>query len=448
MLLGPAVWIGLQWLLKRTAFGSQLRAATQDRAMLSALGVNPAPLMLAAVALGSALAGLGGVLSVPVSPVNLQMDMQIIVETFVVVVTGGLGSITGAFLAALLMGLVHAFGVAMLPEATLVLTFAVMGVVLLLRPTGLMGQIQSEVSSAQHSAEKFWNISSQALIWLAIGLCAALAVALWLGEYWTSLYLDALILLIFALSLQLAMSLGGLASFGHAAYLGLGAYGVALSGYGAFGVGAAALVALVFGWVVIRSSGVYLAMLSLALAQVLWAMASQWTGLTGGDNGMIGLQFFTSDWARLIFQCAVLGCAITALYLLHRLAQSRMGWALQASRDVPQRAAALGLSVAGLRYRVYVLSAALAGLAGVLMAVHKGSVFPSALSVSMSLDALLVVLLGGAHQLMGTLVGSLVMTGLSSELGRLFDYWRGLLGFVVLLLMLFAPRGVLGSLKR
>jgi branched-chain amino acid transport system permease protein len=108
--LGPLVWAGLHVLLKHTQFGTRLRAANADSAMLDALGVNPRPIMLGVVALGCALAGLGGALQLPREPANLQMDMSIVVETFAVVVTGGLGSIGGAMVAALLMGQVHAIG--------------------------------------------------------------------------------------------------------------------------------------------------------------------------------------------------------------------------------------------------------------------------------------------------------------------------------------------------
>jgi branched-chain amino acid transport system permease protein len=125
IVLGPLVWLGLHLLL-----------ATQDRHMLAALGINPRPLMLGAVVLGCALAGLAGALQLPKEPAHLHMDMSVIVETFVVVVTGGLGSIGGAFVAALLIGLVHAFGIGVFPQATLVLVFLTMAVVLVwaLRP--------------------------------------------------------------------------------------------------------------------------------------------------------------------------------------------------------------------------------------------------------------------------------------------------------------------------
>ena len=461
IVLAPLVWVGLHLMLRRSLFGQRLRAATQDRGMLAALGVNPKPLMLGAVVVGCALAGLGGALQLPREPAHLQMDMNVIVETFVVVVTGGLGSIGGAFAAALLIGLVHAFGTVLLPQATLVIVFLTMAVVLVFRPQGLNGLSAAPHESAggvREVAQQFrgllldwhWNAAIAALLVLLAGLA-------WSGgPYWQTLAADALILMIFGISLQAMMALGGLVSFGHAAFFALGAYGAALSHslWGvslplalAAGCGAALAVAAVFGAAVIRSSGVYLAMLSLALAQVIWAGATQWVGLTGGDNGLIGLTL-VSDEGRPLFYGLLVALALISVFALRWLARSVMGAALQAGRDAPLRAAASGLSVGWLKYRIFVESAVLAGLAGGLFAAHKGAVFPSLAAVSTSVDALLVVLLGGVHQLWGAVMGSAVLTYASAELGREVTYWRGLLGMFIMLIMVASPSGLLKLLSR
>ena len=458
--LGPLVWGGLHLLLHRSRFGQRLRAATQDRSMLAALGVNPKPLMLGAVVLGCALAGLGGALQLPREPAHLQMDINVIVETFVVVVAGGLGSIGGAFIAALLIGLVHAFGTALFPQATLVVVFLTMAVVLVLKPQGIGGLPAALLApdTARQAAEKFrglqlgrlWTGVSGALFLLLAGLA-------WLGgAYWQALAADMLILMIFGISLQAMMALGGLVSFGHAAFFALGAYGAALSHslWGAAlpvalaaGCGAALAVACVFGAAVVRSSGVYLAMLSLALAQVIWAGTTQWVSLTGGDNGLIGLALVTHE-SRPAFYALLVALALAAVFGLRWFSRSVMGAALQAVRDAPLRAAASGLSIGGLKYRVFVQSAVLAGLAGGLFAAHKGAVFPSMAAVSTSVDALLVVLLGGVHQLWGAVVGSVLLTYLGAELGRGVTYWRGLLGVFIMLIMVAAPSGLLGLVER
>ena len=454
--LGPLVWLGLHLLLQRTRFGQRLRAATQDRSMLAALGVDPKPLMLGAVVLGCLLAGLGGALQLPREPANLQMDVNVIVETFVVVVTGGLGSIAGAFFAALLIGLVHALGLSLFPQATLVLVFLTMSVVLALRPRGLLGQHVD--AGAQEAAQKFGLgprtplASTSVFLLLALALCALG----WLGGYWQSLATDGLILLIFGISLQAMMALGGLVSFGHAAFFALGAYGaalahshwgVALPGALLAGVVLATALAAVFGAVVVRSGGVYLAILSLALAQVVWAIASQWVGLSGGDNGIMGLNL-VSDAQRSAFYFGVVALALVSVWALARLSRSSLGAALQALRDAPLRCAASGLPVNRIKYRIFVQSAALAGLAGGLFAAHKGAVFPSVAGVSTSLDALLVVLLGGMHQLWGAAAGAAVLVWAGAELGRSFDYWRGALGLFVMLIMVVSPSGLLGLLRR
>ncbi len=458
--LGPLVWAGLHGLLTRTRFGQRLRAATMDRSMLDALGVNPKPLMLGAVVLGCALAGLGGALQLPREPANLQMDVNVIVETFVVVVTGGLGSISGAFFAALLIGLIHSLGVSLFPQATLVLVFLTMAVVLAVRPQGLMGLPLDagprEIIQKFHlpSVKRSWNA-------LYFGVFFALCGAAWTGgDYARALASDALILLIFGVSLQAMMALGGLVSFGHAAFFGLGAYGAALSHtlWGATlpvalaaGCGLALAVAAVFGAAVVRSAGVYLAMLSLALAQVIWATATQWVALTGGDNGVIGLRLVTDD-TRPLFFGLLAGIAALSVAALGRLAGSTFGAALQAVRDAPQRAAASGLPVNWIKYRIFVESAVLAGLAGGLAAAHKGAVFPSVASVATSVDALLVVLLGGVHQLWGAAMGSAVLTWAGAELGSsvawLRDYWRGALGVFVMAIMVLSPSGLLGVLQK
>ena len=451
--LGPLAWLGLHLLLTRTLWGQRVKAATQDREMLDALGVPPGPLMLGVVVLGCGLAGLAGALQLPREPAHLQMDVSVVVETFVVVVTGGLGSVGGAFAAAVLIGLIHALGVAFVPEATLVLVFLTMAVVLVLRPQGLGGAAQA---APQREAVQVFVTAPAGRAGVALGLATAvlLAWAMASGEYARSLVQELLVMALLGLSLQFMMALGGLVSFGHAAFFALGAYGAALAhlqGGAALplallaGVVLALAVAALFGTVLVRMSGVYLAMLSLALAQMVWAGASQWVGLTGGDNGLIGLRLLPEG-GSAAFDGALIALVLLALALLARFARSSCGAALQALRDAPLRALASGLPVARLRYQVFLISAGLAGLAGGLWAAVKGAVFPSAAGVGTSVDALLVILLGGVHQLWGALLGSALMVWGGAELGRGLEYWRGVLGLVIMAVMVLAPGGLMAGL--
>jgi branched-chain amino acid transport system permease protein len=136
---GVAVALGLWWLLHRTRWGVLVRAATMDRHMLSALGTNTKTLFTSVFALGAALAGLGGALAAPIVAVGPGLHVQVIIDAFVVVVIGGMGSIGGALVASLLVGIVNAFGVLAFPAAAVVLTFALMALVLIVRPWGLFG---------------------------------------------------------------------------------------------------------------------------------------------------------------------------------------------------------------------------------------------------------------------------------------------------------------------
>jgi branched-chain amino acid transport system permease protein len=139
IVVGIGVAIGLWVLLHRTRFGIWVRAATLDREMLSALGVNTRRLYTGVFALGAALAGLGGALAAPIMAVGPGLHVQVIIDTFVVVVIGGMGSIPGALVASLLVGLVNAFGVLAFPSLAVVLTFALMAFILIVRPWGLFG---------------------------------------------------------------------------------------------------------------------------------------------------------------------------------------------------------------------------------------------------------------------------------------------------------------------
>jgi branched-chain amino acid transport system permease protein len=450
--LGPLVWLGLHLALHQTRWGVRLRAATTDRGMLSGLGVDAKPLMLLAVVLGCALAGLGGALQLPREPAHLQMDLNTVVETFVVVVTGGLGSIGGAFLAAALIGLVHSFGTLLFPQATLVFVFVTMGLVLAFRPHGLLGKALAPLPHEQGVRFHLWPLSARAFHGACVIAAVLLGLACLTGTYGQSLIADGIILVIAGVSLQSMMALGALVSFGHAAFFGLGAYAAAWV-HLALGWGllpalvastiASGLLAALVGGVLVRSDGVYLAMLSLALAQVLWATASQWVSVSGGDNGLIGLQLVSDD-NRLEFFALLVLLALGSIAALRRFARANLGAALQALRDAPLRAAASGLPLRKIKWRVLLQSAMLAGLAGGLFAAHKGSVFPSVLSVATSVDFLLVVLLGGLHQLWGTLAGAMVLVLASNGLGQGFDYWRGALGLLVMLIMVMAPSGILG----
>ena len=454
--LGPAV-LALMWLLlNRTRWGVLVRAATLDREMVASLGVNQSWLFTSVFFLGSFLAGLGGALQVPRVSINLLMDLSIIAEAFVVVVIGGMGSIPGAFVAALLIGELNAFGVLVLPQATIVLAFVVMAVVLVIRPYGLFGK-QEAAAHAAGQVEAPIRPASPLKRAVALALLAFLVVLPYaMGEFAMVLATDILIFALFAASLHFIMGNGGMVSFGHAAYFALGCYGAAflVKYFGGSmelalvaGPLFAGLGALVFGWFCVRLSGVYMAMLTLAAAQIVWSTAFQWQDLTGGDDGMLGI--WPSDWARsktAFYYLALVLCG-GGILLLRRMIFSPFGYALRGGRDNPGRTESIGIDLRTHQWAAFVTAGVFAGIAGGVYVFSKGSIFPDEAAIPRSVDALVMVLLGGVQTLSGPVVGAGVFRLLEDEISRL-DYWRAILGGIIVAIVIIAPEGIAGFVKR
>jgi len=455
--VGPVV-LGALWLLfHRTRFGVLVRAATADREMVGALGVNQALLFTGVFALGAGLAGLGGALQLPRESVNLQMDLAIVTEAFVVVVVGGLGSLTGAFLAALLIGELSAFGILILPKITLVLVFLVMAVVLVVRPYGLLGRPPQGLHASAGPPDPLLLPAPRLLRQAGAVVLALLVGSAWvLPEYELSVLTEILVAVLFAASLHFIMGPGGLASFGHAAYFGAGAYAAALLVQHAaapmwagmlLAPFAAGLLGLVFGWFCVRLSGVYAAMLTMAFAQIAWSTAFQWVEVTGGDNGILGV--WPDAWAqpKPVFYLLALVLCLGGAMLLRRMVWAPFGAALRAGRDSPLRAEAIGIDTFRTRWMAFAISGAFAGVAGAVFAYAKGSVFPTYLGIARSIDALLMVLLGGVQTLSGPLLGAVALTGLQEQLMRGTDHWRLVLGATIILLVVFFPQGLAGAAR-
>lgn len=454
--VAPLLLVAIWLLFHRTRWGVLLRAATEDRAMVSALGVNPSLLFAGAFFLGSLLAGLGGALQIPREPASLAMDLNIIAEAFVVVVIGGMGSVFGAYLAAVLISVASAVAVILAPQITLALPFLVMAAVLALRPNGLFGRPGSGHGAAEEPHPPFAPLSPPGKLAM-IALLAALAAApLLAGGYVTVLLTDLVIAALFAASLHFLMGVGGMVSFGHAAWFGLGAYGAALAAQTlglpmapsiALGLGAGLLGAALIGWVCVRLSGVYLAMLSLAAAQILWGLSQQWRGLTNGEDGILGV--WPEGWAgdKTHFYWIALALCAGGVWMLRRIAHAPLGHALRAVRDAPRRAEASGLPLTRLRWTGFALAGAGAGLAGAVFAYAKGGVFPDALSIATSVDALIMTLLGGVGALNGPLLGAGAFVLIEDWASRL-DHWRAIFGAILLGVALLAPGGLAGAVAR
>lgn len=468
--MGPVVLIALHLTLAKTRFGRLVRAATQDREMVGALGINQAVLFTTVFALGAFLAGLGGAMQVAREPANLLMDLSVIGDAFVVVVVGGMGSITGAYLAAILIaeikalcigiGVVNVGGMAInFSKLTLVAEFIVMAVVLIVRPHGLLGRAQGAVRNPAETEAPIRPASPAVKVLgvTAIVLLACLPLLSKTSPYALVIGTDVLIAIIFATSLHFIMGPGGMHSFGHAAYFGLGAYGAALLvkfasapmlGAIAFAPLVALAGALLFGWFAVRLSGVYLAMLTLAFAQIVWSIVFQWENVTGGSNGVVGIwptaPFNTSSTYYLL----TLAFAVCGVLLLRRVLFSPFGYAMRAGRDSVLRAEAIGIDVKRVHWIGFAVAGAVCGIAGALFAFAKGSISPETIAVGRSIDGLVMVLLGGIQTLSGPVIGAAAFALLQDTIMREAEYWRAMLGTTILLLVLVFPGGIVGALVK
>lgn len=462
MAVGPCVLLILWYVLRKTTWGMYIRAAQQDKEMLGALGINQAWLFTSVFALGAFLAGVGAALELPNEPASLSLDLRLIGDAFAVVVIGGMGSIPGAFIAALLiaeakaivawLGTVSIFGVEVnFSQFTLIVEFLLMAVVLINKPWGLCGKPQEKSRNSAPVEPPIRPASMISKGLMALVIVGCLVAPLGENSYLTIVLQDTFIAVLFAVSLHFIAGLAGMHTFGHAMYFGVGAYVAAIANL-QFGLSMefslvfapimATFVAIVAGWFCIRLSGIYLAMLTLALAQLVWSIVYQWDGFTGGSNGLVGI--WPSEWLsqgnRFYYFTFII--MLLSVWIIRRLAFSSLGYAMRASRDSALRTQAIGISIRWVQWQTFMISGFFAGLAGALYVFSKGSLSPEELSVTRSVDGLVMVLLGGIQSLMGPVVGAVSYTFLHDYVMNLTEYWKALLGFIIIGLVLIFPMGM------
>jgi branched-chain amino acid transport system permease protein len=298
--------------------------------------------------------------------------------------------------------------------------------------------------------------AARGIAFAAVGI-VLLALPLLADAYRLRIAIEVLSFALAAFSLNFLVGNAGIVSFGHAAYFGLGAYAAGLL---ATRLGlpmlpallcaplVAALAAALFGYFIVRLRGIYLAMLTLAVAQITYAVAFQWVALTGGDNGLVGV--WPPRWAasREAYYYLSLVLSAAAIFLLRRATHAPFGYTLRAARDAMQRAEAIGINVRLHRWIAFSVAAAGAGLAGGLFAFSKGSIDPTLMSIDTSVDLLVMILVGGLQAAAGPLVGAGLFHAIKDSVMPLTDHWRLLLGVAIIALVLAFPDGVAGGLAR
>lgn len=309
---------------------------------------------------------------------------------------------------------------------------------------------------------------------IALALLAAPLAALGLGEpYYANLASRAAILALAGVGLNLALGYGGMVSFGHAAFFGIGGYVAGISAHAAFNaapvidwpvaipgtanmlpiwVAAMALAGLVaagIGAISLRTSGVYFIMITLAFAQMIYYFAVSWPAYGGEDglsiyvrNGFAGLDTYDP----LTFFLICYGCLMLALGFTALAMRARFGAALMCARMNPGRLATVGIEPFPVKLAAFVISAMITGLAGALFADLNGFVSPSMLGWHTSGEIMVFVILGGVGRLFGPVAGAVLFVLMEHVLGGLTEHWQLLIGLVLLGVVLFARGGLVGLL--
>jgi branched-chain amino acid transport system permease protein len=493
--VGVVVFLLLDLFVHRSWAGKTLQAIAEDRWIMGILGHSPRRLELVAVFLAFFLAGFAGSVLAPNQVITPSVGNNFIIQAFAVVIVGGLGSIRGTFLAAMLLGLAEAVGSVVMPSLSL---YVAMVVILILRPQGLIAPRVSIAPGAWSFSWLWQGLSarrralvapraargsplvpktnvpasfvspraskSNLAVLLILGM-ALLSMPAWAGA--GILFIASLVLIgtIFALSWNLMFGYGGIATFGHAAFFAIGAYlcayllkfaphvpfelvllaAVALGG----------LVAAIIGIIVIRrASGVQLAILTLALAEILRVIVSNMAAL-GRDEGLSAIprprigfgslsMQLASDTSYFLFLCVACGLIIWVLWML---CHSAFGRTLRSIRQDAQRAAFLGIGVDRFRLLAFVIAAAVAAFAGALAAPLSQIITPEAASIARSTHPMLHTLVGGASSFWGPAVGTLIFASIEYATRTLPGLSEVIMGATLLVIVLLAREGVIGYLR-
>jgi branched-chain amino acid transport system permease protein len=306
--------------------------------------------------------------------------------------------------------------------------------------------------------------------WGLLVLVAALFVPALGSRYYTFLANDVVIWALFATSLNLLVGYTGLVSFGHAAYFGIGAYttGILMKKVGlpfvlslpAGGL-LAGVLALAFGFFCVRLTRIYFAMLTLAFAQIVWAICFKWNEVTGGEQGMPEIPYPDFGWVERVgawlplvggyrtsdyyyFTSVIL--VGTCLWALRRIVASPFGRMLTAIRENAERAEFIGVDVRRYELAAFVIAGAFAGVAGGLFGIFNRGVFPDFAYWTKSSEVLIMTLLGGMSTFFGPAVGALVLLWLNQQIVSYTEYWPLILGSILVLLLFVFPGGIAGTL--
>jgi ABC-type branched-subunit amino acid transport system permease subunit len=458
---GFAIALVLWLLLERSRIGAMVRAGVDNALMAAGLGANIPALFTGIFAFGVALAALGGIAAAPVLGLYPGMDSEILIPAFIVIVIGGMGSLRGAFVGSLLIGIADTFGKAYFQSIALFLIYLTMTVVLLIRPQGLFGIKYSDVSVAPAVAVTSRPVTARTRAAGLVVLMALVLLPFFLPDYPRALVSEIFIFAIFAMSLDLLVGFTGLLSLGHAAFFGLGAYSVAVLGAQfdinpwlglAAGIAIAGCGAALIGFFCVRTGGIPFLMLTLAFSQLVFSVALKWRDVTGGSDGIAITDkpgFFGFDLSHSLPMYFMALSFFALAYLgLRRLLNSPLGHAFVGIRENEQRMLAIGYPTRTYKLISFTIAGAVAGLAGGLYAIFNSFISADAVYWTASGDILIMTMLGGAGTLIGPAMGAAVFLLMKNVVSSYNEHWLAIIGVTFICCVMFFPGGLWGTLQK
>lgn len=306
------------------------------------------------------------------------------------------------------------------------------------------------------SSTRIAGMTGRGLVIAAAVVIVAALLPLGLSSYQVGLATEILIFGILAMSIDILAGFAGRTSLGHGAIFGVSTYVVVyltaqaeMSPWIALllGVAAATAVAAVFALLAVRTSGVYFLLLTLALGMIIWGVCLRWTQVTGGENGMRGDVRPAILVRQSAFYWAVLTCAAVVSYAMWRFVRSPFGLTLRGIRDSESRMRSLGYNVPLHLFIGFTVSGVFAGIAGALYAMFNNFVSPSTVALAQSVEGVLMMIAGGVGTLFGAFVGAAAIIVLENIVSSYTERWLMVLGITFVLIMIFAPEGIIGKLR-
>ena len=485
IIIAIAVWL----IQDKTKVGAMVRAGMDNGEISSAMGLDKKKIFLFVFVLGSAIAGFAAMVGGTLTGLESSTSWSILMSAIIVVVIGGAGSIPGALIGGLALGIINSFGSAYFPMLSSYIMYVVLIIILVVRPQGIMGRKQ-DVNKADDSYSNMAAVQKRKFDHFMLGenwsgatkgkfvtyklfpyiavLVVMVLIPFFMSSFNVTMMTKVMIYALFAMSLDIVMGYTGNRSFGHAAYFGMGAYCVALvpkfTGITNFWlillitIVACAVLSAIIGYFTLRLSGTNFLLVTMAFCQLLNVIASKWTTVTGGTDGIVGIKYpelggfldnLIGKWNGVKVFYFTLIIFVICFVLLHFIAHSSFGKTLLGIRGNEGRMRAIGFNTWLMKYCGIIIAGIFAGIAGLLFAYAYRAVTPSVLALETSALPMLMIIMGGGATLWGPALGALVITFVQTYSGIIAaERWPLILGILYVVCVMFLKRGFSPWLQR